>query len=139
MQVQPYLMFDGRCEEAIAFYKRALGAEVVALKRFSEAPVGTQGGPQMPPEKVMHAALRIGETVVFASDGTCAGKASFNGFSLSIAAPGDAEAARLFDALGAGGGQVQMPMAKTFFASSFGMVADKFGVSWMVLAGMVQS
>jgi PhnB protein len=132
-------MFEGRCEEAIEFYKRALGAEVVALKRYSEAPQGSEGGPKQPPDKVMHSALRIGDTVVFASDGMCAGKASFNGFSLSIAASSDAEAARLFDALGAGGGQVQMPIAKTFFASSFGMVADKFGVSWMVLAGMVQS
>jgi PhnB protein len=138
MQVQTYLMFEGRCEEAIEFYKRALGAEVVALKRYSEAPRGSEGGPPMPPEKVMHSALRIGDTVVFASDGMSVGKTHFDGFSLTIIAESDAEAARLFDALGSGGGEVRAPIARTFFASSFGMVADKFGVSWMVLAGMVQ-
>jgi PhnB protein len=91
----------------------------------------------MPPaDKVMHAALRIGDTVVFCSDGMCSGKPGFQGFSLSVTAASDAEAARLFDAIGTGGGQVQMPITKTFFASSFGMVADKFGVSWMVLGGV---
>jgi len=137
MQVQPYLMFEGRCEEAHEFYKRALGAEVIALKRYSENPEGcATGQPLPPPDKVMHSALRIGDTVVFASDGMCSGKPSFQGFTLSITAASDAEAARLFDSLGSGGGQVQMPIGKTFFASSFGMVADKFGVSWMVLAGL---
>ena len=137
MQVQTYLMFDGRCEEAIEFYKRALGAEVLTLKRYSENPEGCAEGQPMPPaDKVMHAALRIGETVVFASDGMCGGKPSFDGFSLSLTAASDAEAGRLFDAIGGGGGKVQMPITKTFFASSFGMVSDRFGVSWMVLAGI---
>jgi PhnB protein len=139
MQVQTYLMFEGRCEEAVEFYKRALGAELVTLKRYGEHPEGCENGPPVPADKVMHAALRIGETVVFVSDGLCSGKPSFQGFSLSISADSDAEAARLFDALGAGGGQVQMPLGKTFFASSFGMVADKFGVSWMVLAGITSA
>jgi PhnB protein len=134
MQVQPYLFFDGKCEEAIDFYKRVLGAKVAMLMRFKEAPPSdAQCGPQAPdPNKVMHATIQIGETTIMASDGMCGGKPSFQGFSLSVDAPNDAEAKRMFNAL-ADGGQVQAPMDKTFFASSFGMVADKFGVGWMVI------
>jgi PhnB protein len=130
MQVQPYLFFDGRCEEAIEFYRRAIGAEVTMLMRFKTAPE-----PGMSPpgggDKVMHSSLRIGDTTVLASDGHCGGKPSFQGFSLSLTAADDAEADRLFGALG-DGGQVQMPLGKTFFSSRFGMVADRFGVGWMV-------
>jgi len=130
MQVQPYLFFDGRCEEAIEFYRRAIGAEVTMLMRFKDAPE-----PGMSPpgggDKVMHSSLRIGDTMVLASDGRCGGKPSFQGFSLSLTAADDAEADRLFGAL-ADGGQVQMPLGKTFFSSRFGMVADRFGVGWMV-------
>jgi PhnB protein len=130
MQVQPYLFFDGRCEEAIEFYRRAIGAEVTMLMRFKDAPE-----PGMSPpgggDKVMHSSLRIGDTTVLASDGHCGGKPSFQGFSLSLTAADDAEADRLFGALG-DGGQVQMPLGKTFFSSRFGMVADRFGVGWMV-------
>jgi PhnB protein len=141
MQVQPYLFFDGKCEEAIEFYKRVLGAKVNMLMRFKEAPEsGPDSGPDADkcgpgtpdPNKVMHSAIQIGETTIMASDGMCGGKPSFQGFSLSVDAPNDAEAKRIFNAL-ADGGQVQMPMNKTFFASSFGMVADKFGVGWMVI------
>ena len=134
MQVQPYLFFDGRCEEAIEFYKRALGAEVAMLMRFKESPEPPQPG-MCPPgsdDKVMHASFRIGETTVTASDGRCQGKVSFQGISLSLTAKDDAEAERLFAALG-DGGQVQMPLTKTFFSSRFGMVADRFGVSWMII------
>ena len=134
MQVQPYLFFDGRCEEAIAFYRSVLGAEVTMLMRFKENP-DPQGRSMAPPEseeKVMHAALRIGETTVMASDGRCLGKPDFQGFSLSLTVASDAEAQRVFAALSEGG-QVQMPLAKTFFSSSFGMVADRFGVPWMVI------
>jgi PhnB protein len=133
MQVQPYLFFDGRCEEAIEFYRRTLGAEVTMLMRFKDCPEPQQQG-MVPPgaeDKVMHSSFQIGETTVLASDGRCLGQPSFQGFSLSLTAPSDAEAGRLFAAL-AEGGQVQMPLTKTFFASSFGMVADRFGVSWMV-------
>jgi PhnB protein len=133
MQVQPYLFFDGRCEEAIEFYRKALGAEVAALMRFKDSPEPAQPG-MCPPgseNKVMHASFRIGDTTVMASDGRCTGQPSFKGFSLAIAAPSDAEAEKLFAAL-ADGGQVQMPLTKTFFSSRFGMVADRFGVSWMV-------
>jgi len=134
MQVEPYLFFDGRCEEAIEFYRSALGAEVTALMRFKDSPEPPQPG-LVPPgcdDKVMHASFRIGETTIMASDGNCHGKPTFQGFSLSIAAPNDAEAERLFAALG-DGGQVQMPMIQTFFSSRFGMVADRFGVSWMII------
>jgi len=134
MQVQPYLFFDGRCEEAIEFYRRALGAEVTMLMRFKDSPEPPQPG-MVPPgseNKVMHASFRIGEATVMASDGMCHGKPSFQGFSLSLIVPDEAEADRLFAALG-DGGQVQMPLGKTFFSPRFGMVADRFGVSWMVV------
>jgi len=130
MQVQPYLQFEGRCEEAIAFYRRALGADIQMLMRFKDAPDPNMATPATA-EKVMHASLRIGESTILASDGRCTGKPGFQGFALSLTAKSDAEAERLFGAL-ADGGQVQMPMTKTFFASRFGMVADRFGIGWMV-------
>lgn len=133
MQVQPYLFFDGRCEEAIEFYRQALGAEVTMLMRFKDNPEPQPG--MTPPgaeNKVMHASLRIGESTVMASDGECHGQASFQGFALSLSASNEAEADRLFTAL-AEGGQIQMPLTKTFFSPRFGMVADRFGVSWMVI------
>lgn len=136
MQVQPYLFFDGRCEEAVAFYRQALGAQVVMLMHYSDAPAAGAGCPGGTPaaDKVMHACLQIGQSQVMASDGYAAGHPEFKGVSLSIAADDDAQARRFFDAL-ADGGQVQQPLEPSFFASSFGMVADRFGVSWMVVAG----
>jgi PhnB protein len=130
MLVQPYLFFDGRCEEAIEFYRSKLGAEVEMLMRFKESPEPAQNPPGSE-DKVMHASFRVGETTVMASDGRCMGQPSFQGFALSLTPANDAEAERLFHALSEGG-QVQMPLGKTFFASSFGMLADRFGVSWMV-------
>jgi len=133
MHVEPYLFFNGRCEEAIEFYKRALGAEVVMMMRNKEAPEKPPPG-MLPPgsdEKVMHATLRIGNDNIMLSDGRCDGKPVFTGFSLSLDAANAAEAQRLFSAL-ADGGTVQMPLAKTFWSPSFGMVADRFGVGWMV-------
>jgi PhnB protein len=133
MQMTPYLNFNGQAEEALEFYKKALGAEVGTMMRFKDMPPGQPAmGPMPPADKIMHASFKVGETTAFASDGRCGGHAEFKGFSLSLSAGTDAEAARLFAAL-SDGGTVQMPMAKTFFASSFGMVADKFGVQWMVL------
>ena len=135
MQVQPYLFFDGRAEEALEFYKKALGAEVTMLLRFGDSPEPPQKaeGCASPgaPEKIMHSEIRIGETTIMASDGYCAGKPEFKGFALSLAPKTDAEAKKLFDAL-TDGGQVVQPLMKTFFASSFGMVSDRFGVMWMV-------
>lgn len=131
MQVQPYLFFDGKCEEALDFYKRTLGAEVTMMMKFKEAPDQSMVSPGSE-NKVMHSAVQIGNTTVMASDGHCNGKPTFEGFSLSVDAANDAEAKRIFTAL-AEGGQVRMPMDKTFFASSFGMLADKFGVGWMVI------
>ena len=130
MQLEPYLYFDGRCEEAIEFYKTALGAQVDLLTRFKEghdrsmAPAGSGN-------KVMHAAFRIGNTTVMASDGRCQGNPSFQGFALSLTVPDVGEADRLFAAL-ADGGQVRMPLAGTFFSPRFGMVADRFGVGRMI-------
>ena len=137
MQVEPYLFFDGRCEEAIEFYRRALGAEVTMLLRWKDCPEQPKNKDMIPPgseNKVMHARLKIGEAAVMASDGRCTGKPSFQGFALSLGAANEAEADRMFNAL-ADGGQVQMPLGKTFFSPRFGMVADRFGVSWMVLVG----
>ena len=133
MQVQPYLNFDGRCEEAVEFYRRALGAEVTGLMRFKDSPEPHAPG-MVPPgaeNKVMHASFRIGDTTVMASDCHSGGRPSFQGFSLSLTAADVAEAERRFASL-ADGGQVQMPLTKTFFSPRFGMVADRFGVSWMV-------
>jgi PhnB protein len=133
MQVQPYLFFDGRCEEALDFYKRALGAEVQMMIRFRESPepppadkVPTNWG-----EKIMHANIRIGETQVMASDGCPEEPSGFKNFSLSLSAANETEADRLFNAL-AEGGQVQMPLGKTFWSPRFGMVTDRYGLCWMV-------
>jgi PhnB protein len=134
MKLQSYLFFDGRCEEAIEFYKQALGAKVEMLMHFKDSPEPPQPGCMAPgsENKVMHACLQIGDTAVMASDGRCEGKPSFQGFSLSLTVKTEAEADRLFAALSAGG-QVQMPLAKTFYSPRFGMVADRFGVSWMIV------
>jgi PhnB protein len=135
MLVQSYLFFDGRCEEALEFYQTTLGAKVTQMMRFKESPEPMPAG-MCPPgsdDKVMHASFTIGETTLMASDGRAQGKPMFQGFSLSLSVPSDAEALRLFTALGEGG-KVQMPLGKTFYASSFGMVADRFGVSWMIIA-----
>jgi PhnB protein len=134
MIVQAYLFFDGRCEEALGFYQRALGAELTMMMRFKEAPQPSSPG-MVPPgseDKVMHASFRIGDTTVMASDGRCLGKPNFQGFALSITAANEAQADRTFAAL-ADGGQVQMALGKTFFSPRFGMLTDRFGVSWMVL------
>ena len=133
MLVQSYLFFDGRCDEAVEFYKRALGAKVEMLMRFKEAPDPPPPG-MVPPgfeNKVMHTSLRIGDTVVMASDGCTEGDANFKGFSLSLALEKEADADRFFAAL-ADGGQVQMPLGKTFWSPRFGMVTDRFGVGWMI-------
>ena len=133
MKVQPYLFFEGRCEEAIEHYRQTLGAEVIMMMRFKDSP--EPSSPEMCPpgseDKVMHATFRIGETEVMASDGMSSGKPHFQGVSLSLTVPDEATANRVFGALGEGG-QVQMPLTKTFFSPSFGMVADRFGVSWMI-------
>ena len=133
-QVQPYLFFDGKCEEALDFYKSALGAKVEMMMRFKDSPEPVPPG-MCPPgseNKVMHAAFHIGNTLVMASDGMAGGKPEFKGFSLSVNAKDEAEADKVFGALGKGG-KVEVPLAKTFFSPRFGMVTDKFGVGWMVI------
>ena len=129
--VQPYLFFGGRCEEAIEFYRKTLGAEVQMLMRFKESPEPQPGMPDCFEEKIMHVSLRIGETNLMASDGRCDGAANFEGFSLSINVPDEAEADRVFAALSEGG-LVTMPLEKVFWAPKFGMLSDRFGVGWMV-------
>ncbi|MCC6379232.1 MAG: VOC family protein [Burkholderiales bacterium] len=139
MMVHSYLFFDGRCEEALAFYARALDARVTMLMRNRESPDPVPPG-MLPPgseDKVMHAQLRVGDTEIMVSDGRCGGKPQFDGFSLALSVPDDDDARRRFDAL-AEGGQVQMPLSATFWATSFGMVQDRFGVVWMVMAPRAQ-
>jgi PhnB protein len=131
LSIQPYLFFGGRCEEAIEFYRTALGAEVVMLARFNEAPEPQPGLPDCFECKVMHATLRVGDTMLMASDGRCEGPQNFEGFSLSITVPDEAEANRVFAALSEGG-LVTMALEKTFWSPKFGMLQDKFGVGWMV-------
>ena len=135
MQIQPYLFFEGRCEEALEFYREALGAKTEMLMRYKEAPDAPPPG-TLPPgaeNKVMHASVRVGDTVVNVSDGHCSGKPSFQGFSLTVTARDEAEAKRFFGALSEGG-KVTMPLGKTFFSPAFGMATDRFGVGWMVMA-----
>lgn len=130
--VQPYLFFSGRCEEALNFYKSALGAQIDLLMRYSDSPEPAPPG-MVPPgfeHKVMHASFRIGSSLLMASDG-CSTEDKFAAFSLSLALPTEAEVDRAFAALSAGG-QVQMPLGRTFWSPKFGMLTDKFGVAWMV-------
>jgi len=131
MGIQPYLFFGGRCEEALEFYRKALGAELVMQARFNEAPEKQPGLPECFQDKIMHATLRIGDTLLMASDGMCDGKANFEGFSLSVTVADEAEAERVFAALSEGG-LVTMPLEKTFWAPKFGILQDRFGVGWMV-------
>jgi len=135
MSVNPYLFFDGRAEEALAFYKKVLGAKEGMLMHYKDAPKEAQAN--MKPDslnKVMHMSFKIGDSVIMGSDGHCNGQPKFEGFSLSYNAKDDADADRVFKAL-SDGGQVRMPLEKTFFASKFGMLADKFGMGWMILSG----
>ena len=131
MKVQAYISFGGRCEEALTFYKKSIGAEVTSLMRWKDSPDATMKPAPGYEEKVMNAAFRIGETQLMADDGMGAKEAEFKGMTLAIVVADDAEAKRVFMAL-AEGGSVQMPLAKTFWASSFGVLTDKFGVPWMV-------
>lgn len=133
MMIEPYLFFEGRCEEALTFYAQTLGAETTMLLRYKESPEPMPAD-MLPPgneDKIMHASFRVGDAVVMASDGRCSGQASFQGFSLSISLSKQDEAEKVFVAL-ADGGSVQMPLSKTFFSPCFGVVIDRFGVSWMI-------
>ncbi len=131
MGIQPYLFFGGRCEEATEFYRKTLGGEVLMTARFKDAPEPHPGLPECFADKIMHTTLRVGDTLLMASDGMCDGKANFEGFSLSITVADAAEAERVFAALSEGG-LVTMPLEKTFWAAKYGMLQDRFGVGWMV-------
>jgi PhnB protein len=133
MKIQAYLSFGGRCEEALEFYKKSLGAEVTGMLRWKESPDAAMKPPPGYEEKIMNAAFRIGETQLMADDGMGPKQAEFKGMTLVIEVADDAEAKRVFAAMSEGG-NVQMPLMKTFWTSSFGMLTDKFGVPWMVNA-----
>jgi PhnB protein len=131
--IQSYLFFNGRCEEAIEFYRKTLGAEIEMMMRFKESPEPPPPG-SVPPgfdNKIMHASFRIGQTTVMASDGCSAEKPSFQGFSLSLAVQNEAAADDAFNAL-ADGGLIKMPLTKTFWSPRFGMLEDRFGIGWMI-------
>jgi PhnB protein len=130
MQVEPYLFFEGRCDEAIAFYGKAVGAKVSMLMRYKESPE-PGATPHGAGDKVMHARLQVGDSTVYVSDGRCSGRPAFGGFALSLTVKDVTEAASLFASL-ADGGQVQMPLLKTFFSPSFGMLTDRFGLLWII-------
>nr|WP_294507493.1 VOC family protein [uncultured Rhodopila sp.] len=132
MHVQPYLFFEGQCEEAIAFYRRAVGAEVQMQMRYKDSPEQDSAPAHADPEKIMHATVKIGGSTVMMSDGQCSGKPAFNGVSLALAVSDEAEAQRVFAAL-VEGGQPFMPLTKTFFSPQFGMLTDRFGLMWMVM------
>jgi len=130
--IQPYLIFGGRCEEALDFYRNALGAEVDLLIRYQDSPESPPPGmlPTGFENKIMHTSFRVGNNILMASDG-CEDGQCFSGFSLSIQVTTEAEADRFFTAL-CDGGQVQMPLSKTFWSPRFGMLTDRFGISWMI-------
>jgi PhnB protein len=133
MQIQPYLSFEGRAQEALDFYKKALGAKEGMIMRFKDAPPEAQAS--MTPgsgDKIMHMSFKVGDTELMGSDGMCTGTAKFEGMALTYNAKDPAEAEKVFKALG-DGGQVRMPLNKTFFSPAFGMLADKFGVGWMII------
>ncbi|MFO1488488.1 MAG: SRPBCC domain-containing protein [Verrucomicrobiota bacterium] len=130
--VEPYLFFEGRCDEALEFYRHALGAKIAYRVRFKDSPDPTSTMPGVDPEKIMHASFRVGEQLILASDGRCGGSPKFEGFALTFTVATEAAADRAFAALSEGG-QVQMPLAKTFFSPRFGMVSDRFGVAWMIM------
>ena len=135
MKVQAYITFGGRCEEALEFYTKSIGAEVLGLHRWKDSPDKDMKGPPGYEEKVMNAIFRIGESDLMADDGMGETTSEFKGMTLAIEVDDDAEAKRVFTALGVGG-KVTMPLAKTFWTSSFGMLTDKFGVPWMVNVAM---
>jgi PhnB protein len=134
MTVQPYLFFNGRADEALAFYKKAIGAQEQMLMRFKENPGGKEHNPPASDDKVMHMAFKVGDALILGSDGHTYGKTNFQGFALAISVDDPAQAKKMYDAL-LEGGSSQMPAGETFFAKWFGMVTDKFGVGWMLLGG----
>jgi PhnB protein len=134
-KIEPYLQFGGRCEEALEFYRKSLDGEVVMMMRFKDSPEPCEGGPKMDENQIMHGSIKIGETMLMATDFGCSeggGQAGFSGFSLSLSATDEAQANKYFNAL-SNGGKVEMPLGKTFFSPCFGVVQDKFGVNWMVI------
>lgn len=133
MPIEPYLFFRGRCAEAIEFYQKALGAEVVMSMRFRENP--DENAPELPSDfgdRIMHASLKVGDATLMMSDGLSKEPTNFEGFSVSLTARDAAECERWFTAL-RDGGKIEMPLGKTFFAEMFGGVIDRFGLSWMII------
>jgi PhnB protein len=137
--IQPYIFFGGRCDEALAFYKKALGATVDVLMRYQESPEPAPPGMLAPgwEKKVMHTTFRVGGAVVMASDGCSAEDGKSSGFKLALNVATESEAARAFAGL-AEGGNVEMPLTKTFWSPQFGMLTDRFGIAWMVSVSPAQ-
>lgn len=132
MQIQPYVFFDGRCEDALRFYADTLGAEVLFKMQYKDAPPeANRPADPKSDDKVMHASVRIGESTVMMSDDCMSPQVIRSGFSLSVTADSLAEGEKLFNAL-AEGGKVNLPWQATFWSKGFGMLTDQFGVNWMV-------
>lgn len=131
--VQPYLFFGGQCEEALKFYEQAVGSTVVMKMRFNECPEPLPEGTIQPgfEDKIMHSSFTVGKMTLMASDG-CGDATNHEGFRLALCVPTEADCDRVFNAL-ADGGNVDMPLEKTFWSPRYGMVTDKFGVGWMVM------
>ncbi|MCT4715262.1 VOC family metalloprotein YjdN [Enterobacteriaceae bacterium H18W14] len=138
MSVSPYIFFDGTCEEAIAFYQQAIGAQLLFKMTFGEMPNEEESsedcasGFNWPDDKIMHANVRIGDNEVMMSDGNmCADRVKHTGYALSLATKDLAQGQSWFDNLAAGG-DVTMPWGETFWAKGFGMLTDKYGIPWMI-------
>lgn len=131
--IAPYLFFAGRCEEALDFYRDSLGARVEMVMRYSESPEPVPPDRLQPgfENKIMHASFRVGEAIIMASDG-CDDRAHFDGFQLALSVATEVEAHQAFNAL-ANGGNIIMPLVRTFWSPCFGMLTDKFNVGWMVM------
>jgi PhnB protein len=130
MQLNPYLNFNGQCEEAFRFYEQCFGGKIEFMMTHEGSPMADQV-PKEWGKKIMHARLSVGNQVLLGSDahGDC--YAAPKGFAVSIDVTEPAEADRIFNAL-AENGTVQMPIQETFWAKRFGMLADRFGIPWMI-------
>lgn len=136
MSTLPYLDFNGRCEEAIEFYRQAVGASVDMLMPFKDSPEPMPEDKDKS-DKILHASMTIAGSTIMASDGFCTGAPKFAGLGMALSLPDEAAVRRAFDALG-DGGQVTMPLGRTFWTPCFGMVTDRFGLCWMVMVEQKQ-
>jgi PhnB protein len=130
MQMNPYLTFDGQCEEAFKLYEKVLGGKIVAMMSHEGTPAAEHVSPEWR-SKIMHARLVVGDKVLMGSDAPPDRRHPMEGFSVTLGIDKPEEAERIFNAL-AQGGEVRMALEKTFWAERFGMLVDRFGTPWMI-------